>query len=84
MIVTTLSPKNQTTVGAEIIRSLGLGPGTRLQQWTDGEMIMMKPLPDVMTAFGSLKSDVKFTSIAAETEAAELAIAEDAMRGMRD
>lgn len=38
---------------------------------------------DVMTAYGSLKSSVPFTSIAEETAAAEMGIAEDAMKSMR-
>ncbi len=84
MVITTLSGKNQTTLGMEFIRFLGLTQGAKLKQTLDGQRIIIEPIGDVMTAFGALKSDIKAGSIAEETEAAERGMAEDAMKSMRD
>lgn len=84
MVITTLSAKHQTTLGAEIVKSLKLEPGTRLKQYMEGDRIIIEPLDDVMTAFGSVKTSVPFISIAHETSVAEEGIAEDAMKSMRD
>ena len=54
MLITTLSGKNQTTIGIEFIKALGLEPGTRLKQSLEGKRIVIEPVEDVMTAFGSL------------------------------
>jgi bifunctional DNA-binding transcriptional regulator/antitoxin component of YhaV-PrlF toxin-antitoxin module len=84
MVITTLTGKNQTTLGMEFVKLLGLKPGTRLRQSLEGHRIIIEPIGDVMTAYGALKSDIKAGSIAEETEAAERSIAEDAMKSMRD
>jgi hypothetical protein len=83
MVITTLSGKNQTTLGMEFVKSLGLMPGARLKQSLEGNRIIIEPIGDVMSAFGSLKSEIKAGSIAEETEAAERAMAADAMKPMR-
>ena len=84
MVITTLTGKNQTTLGMEFVKLLGLRPGARLRQSLDGHRIIIEPIGDVMSAYGALKSDIKAGSIAEETEAAEGSIAEDAMKSMRD
>lgn len=83
MIVTTLSGKNQTTIGIEFVKSLGLEPGAKLKQSLEGNRIIIEPIGDIMSAFGALKSSVEMGTIAEETEAAELAMAEDAIKSTR-
>ena len=82
MTTSTLSSKNQTTLSVEFVRRLKLRAGTRFRQSIEDGKIVLQPFPDVTTAFGSLKSKRKFTSIEEETEAAEKAIAsENAPKG---
>jgi hypothetical protein len=83
MIITTLSGKNQTTLGMAFVKSLGLEPGAKLKQSLEGNRIIIEPIGDIMSAFGALKSPLKMGTIAEETEAAELAMAEDAMKSMK-
>ncbi|MBL9144930.1 MAG: AbrB/MazE/SpoVT family DNA-binding domain-containing protein [Verrucomicrobiaceae bacterium] len=54
MVVTTLSPKHQTTLAMEIVKQLHLTAGARLRQWVEGNRIILEPLPDIMDSFGSL------------------------------
>jgi hypothetical protein len=75
--ISTLSPKNQTTLNAEFVRKLNLRAGMRLQQIIENGRIVLQPIPDVSTAFGALKPKRKFVSIEEETEAAEKAIASE-------
>jgi hypothetical protein len=84
MVISTLSAKNQTTLAIELVRSLNLAPGARFKQWVEGNRIVLEPIDDIMTAYGSLKSSAPSASIADETEAAEISIAKDAMKSMRD
>lgn len=84
MIVTTLSGKNQMTVGKEIIKSLGVKRGTRFYQWVENGRLIAEPIGDLMSLSGSVKTNVPFTSFAAESEGAELSIAEEAMNFARD
>jgi len=84
MVITTLSGKNQTTIGKEFVTFFGLKPGTKLRQFRDEGRIIIEPIGDVMSAFGALKSSIPMASIEDEEEAAEQAIAEDAMKSMRD
>jgi len=81
MTISTLSSKNQTTLGAEFVKSLKLQPGMRLKQSVEGNRIIIEPLEDVATAFGALKPKRKFRSIAEETEGMEAEIARDEAKG---
>ena len=83
MVITTLTSKNQTTIGMEFVNSLGLKPGMRLKQSRVKEGILIEPIGDILSAFGSLQSDVRFTSIADEDAAVEAAIVEDVLASMR-
>jgi len=84
MMITTLSPKGQTTLPAEVLRAWGLKPGARLHHRFEGRSLVIDPIDDVMTAFGSLKSAIPKKSIKEETEDAETAMAEDAINSTRD
>ena len=77
MTISTLSPKNQTTLSMEFVRRLKLRAGMRLKQTIKDGKIILQPVPDVSTAFGALKPKRKFISIEEETEAAEKAIASE-------
>ena len=75
MVFTTLSPKNQTTLGMEFIKALGLTPGARLKQSLEGNKIIIEPVDGLMTAFGALASDGRKHTVKEETEGMEAAIA---------
>ena len=75
MNLSTISPKLQTTIAADIVRRLHLRAGQRLNQFVDKKRIVLEPVEDVATAFGALKSKRPFTSIKAETDATEAAVA---------
>ena len=77
LTISTLSPKNQTTLSIEFVRRLKLRAGMRLKQSIENGRIVLQPVPDVSTAFGALKPKRKFVSIEEETEAAEKAIASE-------
>jgi len=71
MVTSTLTDKGQTTVPQEIRTALGVVPRQRLV-WEirkDGSALV-RPMHSVMELAGSLKSEVPFTSIGEETEAA--------------
>jgi antitoxin component of MazEF toxin-antitoxin module len=74
MTISTLSPKNQTTLSVEFVRQLNLRAGTRLKQSVKNGKIILQPVPDVSTAFGALKPRRKFVSIKEETKGMEKAI----------
>ncbi|MCE0522427.1 MAG: hypothetical protein LV480_05905 [Methylacidiphilales bacterium] len=74
MTISTLSPKNQTTLGVEFVRQLKLRAGTRFRQSVQNGKIILQPVPDVSTAFGALKPKRKFISIKEETKGMEKAI----------
>ena len=74
MTLSTLSPKNQTTLSAEFVRRLALHPGMRLKQSLKDGKIILEPVPDVSTAFGALKPKRKFVSIEEEASGMEKAI----------
>jgi hypothetical protein len=74
MTISTLSPKNQTTLNIEFVRRLKLKAGTRLQQSLKDGKIIIEPMPDVMTAYGSLKPKRKIASIEEETRGMEKAV----------
>lgn len=69
-----MTDKGQTTVPQEIREALGVAPRQRLvwESRPDGSAVV-RPLPSVMELAGSLKSEVPFTSIHQETEAAQAA-----------
>jgi hypothetical protein len=83
MKISTLSSKNQTTLSADFVKQLGLAPGMRLKQWVEGNRIVIEPVGDVATAFGSLKPRRKFRSIAEEEEAIEDAIAQAGVESLK-
>jgi len=71
MTISTLSPKNQTTLSVEFVRQLNLRAGTRLKQSLENGKIILQPVPDISTAFGALKPKRKFVSIEEETKGME-------------
>ncbi len=77
MTLSTISPKNQTTLSAQHLKSLRLRPGARLRQWVEDGRIILEPIEDVSTAFGALKSKRPFVSIKAETSAMEKAVVDE-------
>jgi hypothetical protein len=83
MTISTLSAKNQTTLSIEFVRRLKLKAGTRLQQSIKDGKIILEPMPDVMTAYGSLKPKRKFVSIEEETQGMEKAVGRAVARGRR-
>lgn len=85
MVFTRLSRKHQTTISAEAVKQLGLAAGVRFRQWVEGNRIIMEPMPDAMSIFGSLRkrANEDSNSIELETQAAEIAVASEAA-GSRD
>lgn len=81
MMITTLSPKHQTTVCMEHVRILGWEAGTRLKQWVEGNRIVMEPVPDITDSFGVFSSPAGMPHLSPreEKETMELAIATDVM-----
>jgi hypothetical protein len=77
MTISTLSPKNQTTLSVAVVRQLKLHPGTRFKQTVKDGKIILQPVPDISTAFGALKAKRKFVSIEEETLGMEKAIGID-------
>ncbi len=75
MVFTTLSQKNQTTLGMEFIRALGLTPGTRLKQSLVGNKIIIEPMAGVVSSFGALAADGPAYTIKEETKGMEAAVA---------
>lgn len=74
MLTSTLTDKGQTTVPQEVREALGVAPRRRLH-WEvreDGSAVV-RPVPSVMELAGCLQSEVLFTSIQEETEAATTA-----------
>jgi bifunctional DNA-binding transcriptional regulator/antitoxin component of YhaV-PrlF toxin-antitoxin module len=71
MITSTLTDKGQTTVPQEIREAMGAAPRQRLvwEAQKDGSAVV-RLMPSVMELAGSLKSEVPFTSIREETDAA--------------
>ncbi len=71
MTTSTLTDKGQTTVPQEIREALGASPRQRLvwEAQKDGSAVV-RLMPSVMELAGSLKSEVPFTSISEETDAA--------------
>jgi antitoxin PrlF len=81
MVISTLTDKGQTTVPQEIREALGVAPRQRLV-WEirkDGSAVV-RPMPSVMELAGSLKSEVPFTSIREETQAATAAWVSDSIK----
>lgn len=76
MTFSIISPKNQTTLNARFLKSLGLHSGMRLKQWVENGKIILEPVGDVATAFGALKPKRRFSSIKEETVAMEQAVAQ--------
>jgi hypothetical protein len=76
MTLSTISPKNQTTLSARHLKSLRLRPGMRLKQWVEQDKIILEPIEDVSTAFGAFKPKRKYVSIQAETAAMERSVAQ--------
>jgi antitoxin PrlF len=71
MVTSTLTDKGQTTVPQEIREAMGALPRQRLvwEARKDGSAVV-RTMPSVMELAGSLKTEVPFTSIREETEAA--------------
>jgi hypothetical protein len=77
MTTSTLSRKNQTTLNVEFVRKLNLRAGVRLKQSLENGRIILQPIPNASTAFGSLRPKRKFVSIDAETKAMERAVGKE-------
>ena len=71
MTTSTLTDKGQTTVPQEIREAMGAAPRQRLawEAQKDGSAVV-RLVPSVMELAGSLKSNVPFTTIREETDAA--------------
>lgn len=84
MVTSTLTDKGQTTVPQEIREALGVLPRQRLvwEVRKDGSAVV-RPMPSVMELAGSLKSEVPFTSIREETEAATNAWVSESLKPKR-
>jgi len=74
MTISTLSPKNQTTLSVAFVRQLKLRAGVRFRQTVENGKIILQPVPNVSTAFGSLNPKRKFVSIQTETKGMEKAV----------
>ena len=84
MWISTLTDKGQTTVPQEVREALCVAPRQRLA-WEvrkDGSALV-RPVPSVLELAGSWKSDVPFSSIAAETEAATSAWPSESIKPKR-
>jgi hypothetical protein len=75
MTTSTLSPKNQTTLNVDFIRRLKLRAGSKFKQTLEEGRIVLQPISDSSSAFGSLRPGRKFVSIGAETQGMERAVA---------
>lgn len=85
MWVSTLSSKNQTTVNADLVRLLGLRPGTRLQQWVEADRIVLVPLADISTAYGAFDGKRKVVERFEEERAImQKAVGQQVVAGMTD
>jgi bifunctional DNA-binding transcriptional regulator/antitoxin component of YhaV-PrlF toxin-antitoxin module len=75
MTTSTLTGKGQTTVPLEIRQALGIAPRQRLvwELRRDGSAVV-RAIPSVMELAGCLKSEIPFTSLQDETEAATAAL----------
>lgn len=84
MVTSTVTDKGQTTVPQEVREALGVAPRRRLQ-WevrNDGSAVV-RPVPSVMELAGCLKSEMPFTSIQEETEAATTAWGDESLKPKR-
>jgi len=72
--ISTLSSKNQTTLSVEFVRKLKLRAGARFKQSLENGKIVLQPVPDISTAFGTLNPKRKFVSIEKETKEMERAV----------
>ena len=82
MTISTLSTKNQTTLSIDLVRQLKLHAGIRFRQWVEHGRIVLEPLGDADSAYGSLKSKRKPTSIEEETAGMESAIGQEIGRNL--
>ncbi|MEA3207161.1 MAG: hypothetical protein QOE70_218 [Chthoniobacter sp.] len=83
MWVSTLSSKNQTTVNADLVRLLGLRPGTRLRQWVEDNCIVLAPVEDIDTAYGAFVSKHKAAeSFEQERKLMQKSVGEQVVAGM--
>jgi hypothetical protein len=82
MTISTLSPKNQTTLGIDLIRQLNLPAGSRFRHWIEDGKIVLEPIPDADSAYGSLKPKRPFVSIEDETAGMERAVGQEIGRNL--
>jgi len=76
----TLTNKGQTTVPVQVRKAMNLKPHQQID-WElqpDGSAIV-RPQPSALDLFGSLKSQVPYSSIKEETKAAQRVMAEEAV-----
>ena len=55
MTHSTITSKGQTTVPASVRRALGLEAGDRIVYEIQGDSVVIRPQPEAMEVFGSLK-----------------------------
>jgi bifunctional DNA-binding transcriptional regulator/antitoxin component of YhaV-PrlF toxin-antitoxin module len=82
MTQTKITKVFQTTISAEAIRKLGLRPGMRLNQFVEGNCIVLEPVEDVEQLAGSLGTGKPRLPQEAESRAVKEAIAAAAMKGI--
>jgi antitoxin PrlF len=84
MLTSTVTDKGQTTVPQKVREAMGVEPRQRLvwEVRKDGSAIV-RPMPSVMELAGSLKSDVSFSNIRDETNAATTAWVSESLRSKR-
>ncbi len=84
MTTSTVTDKGQTTVPLEIRQALGIAPRQRLvwESRKDGSAVV-RAIPSVMELAGSLKSEIPFTSIQDETDAATAAWVDESIKSVR-
>jgi bifunctional DNA-binding transcriptional regulator/antitoxin component of YhaV-PrlF toxin-antitoxin module len=84
MTTSTLTGKGQTTVPLEIRQALGIAPRQRLvwELRRDGSAVV-RAIPSVMELAGCMKSEIPFTSLQDETEAATDAWVDESTKSVR-
>ena len=64
-----LSSKGQFVIPEKVRKSLGLRTGTKLALFTDGEIILLRPIPALdLSAFRKLAREAKKTALNAKAK----------------
>jgi bifunctional DNA-binding transcriptional regulator/antitoxin component of YhaV-PrlF toxin-antitoxin module len=84
MTQTKISKAFQTTLSAEAIRALGLRPGMRVNQFIDGNRIVLEPVEDADALAGSLGAGKRAPSVEDLKTAARRGITKAGVAGVED